>query len=421
MMNIIRKGQYETNIALYSFNNFVDASMYFRELTKDAPENRSQQVKFGERGLFFIYPKSGYINDADFFLVFINKTFVVWIHANDGFALMDIANPVNDALEKYIVDNTEMYLIKKLTIEAYAKGYEIETKQLEFTTDYPASIKVSGKIFSKEIDPLPVATVNILETGDSLYTDSEGYFEHTILLDGIDDIELGTNFYLKPDKADELTRFRGGLLESTLKHNRSGKERNQMWSLETAGNKIFGKSYVKTKSGYKPYPIKGETAADGTITLTLDCRQAGSDFGHEQTFKGKREAGGITGTWSGTGGGGLFSADSGGYSPVKRKTPLTDKTAQIKTFAVDFSGMPQKSAENLLNIGAGMDSNAMIYVSPERDALNLNPMKTISAKLVLTHLPKDQSGTISIFKYSIKHKGTRAFLDKRLRRPAFQK
>lgn len=54
MMNIVRKGQYETNIALYSFNNFVDAAMHYRELTKDAPKNRSQQVRFGERGLFFL-------------------------------------------------------------------------------------------------------------------------------------------------------------------------------------------------------------------------------------------------------------------------------------------------------------------------------------------------------------------------------
>ncbi len=86
--------------------------MHYRELTKDAPKNRSQQVRFGERGLFFIYPKSGYINDADFYLVYINKTFVVWMHANDGFALMDIANPVNEALDQYILNNTSMYLIR---------------------------------------------------------------------------------------------------------------------------------------------------------------------------------------------------------------------------------------------------------------------------------------------------------------------
>lgn len=411
MMNIVRKGQYETNIALYSFNNFVDASMYFRELTKDAPKNRSQQVKFGERGLFFLYPKSGYINDADFYLVYINKTFVVWMHANDGFALMDIANPLNEALEQYIVDNTEMYLIKKLTIEAYAEGFELQTKQLEFTTDYPASIKVSGKVFSKDINPLAVATVNILETGDSVYTDKDGYFEHTILLDGIDDIELAANFYLELDKAEQMTRFKGGLLKSSLKYNKDGKTRDQIWNLETAGKNIFGTAYVKTSDGNKPYPIKGNIDKDGGVTLTLDCRRAGSDFGCEQVFKGRLKNDGVEGEWSGTGGGGVFTADSDGYRRVERKIFLTDKTAQIKTFAVDFNGMLLKSADNLLNIGAGMDSNAMIFVKPKREALNLDPMKTISAKLVLTHLPDNQTGTLSVFTYGIRHEGTKAFLN----------
>ncbi len=169
------------------------------------------------------------------------------MHANDGFALMDIANPVNEALDQYILNNTSMYLIKKLTIEAQAEGYQMETKQMEFTTDFPASIKVSGKVFSKDIDPLAVATVNILETGDSILTDSEGYFEHTILLDGIKDIELSTNFYLDFDKVEKMTRFKGGLLESELKYNKDGKIRNQIWNLETAGKKGIRNSIHKSK------------------------------------------------------------------------------------------------------------------------------------------------------------------------------
>jgi len=409
LMNIIRKGEYETNIALYSFNNFVDASMYFRELTKDAPKNRSQQVKFGERGLFFLYPKSGYINDADFYLVFINKTFVVWMHANDGFALMDIANPVNDALSKYILDNTGMYLIKKLTIEAYAEGFARERKQLEFTTDYPASIKVSGKVFDKEITPLPVATVNILETGDSFFTNSEGYFEHTILLDGISDIELSTNFYLDMDQAEKMTRFDGGLLQSELTYNADGKNRTQIWKLETAGEKIFGTAYIKIKDKYRDYPLKGEIQKDN-ITITLDCGKAGSDFGCEQVFEGKYTGSGISGKWTGTGGGGIFSADGTVYQPAERKIILSADTGQIKTFSVDFEGRLQKSDDSLLNIGAGMDSNAMIFVKPFREKLALDPMYTISAKLVMTHLPDNQKGDISVFKYGLKTSGTQAYL-----------
>lgn len=409
MMNIIRKGQYETNVALYSFNNFVDASQYFHMLTKDAPKKTSQQVRFGERGLFFLEAKSGYINDADFYLVFINKTFVVWIYSNDGFALMDIANPINAGLNSFILDNTQMYLIKKLTLEAHAEGYELQTKQLSFLTDFPASIKVSGKVFSKEIDPLPVATVNILETGDSFYTDKNGYFEHTILLDGIDDIELSANFYLDMDEASRLTSFKGGFFESGLRSSRDGQIREQMWNLETSGEKIFGNSYIQTSSGLNAYPVRGSASGD-EISLTLDCRRAGSDFGCEQVFSGRVTETGIAGEWSGTGGGGTFEADGSKFSPTDRKIILSGKTGEIRTYSVDADGKLLKSADSLVNIGAGSDSSSMIYVEPILKNLKLDPAKTVSAKLVLTHLPDNQSGNLSVFTYRLRQEGTAKYL-----------
>jgi hypothetical protein len=331
------------------------------------------------------------------------------MHANDGFALMDIANPVNEALDKFILDNTDMYLIKKLTLEVSAEGYELQTKQLAFTTDFPASITVSGKVFTKELDPLPAATVNILETGDSFLTDSEGNFKHSIMLDGIDDIELGATFYLDYDQASKMTMFKGGFFESAMIYDTSGKTRKQIWNLETAGTKVFGTAYVNTSKGYQSYPIKGESTEDG-ITLTLDCKRAGTDFGCEQVFNATRKNGTLEGKWTGTGGGGSFNADTGGYRPVERKVILTDKTADIKTYAVDFNGKLLRSSDNILNIGAGRDSNAMIYISPNREALKLDPIKHISAKLVLTHLPDNQRGRISIFKYDVLQDGTQNYL-----------
>jgi hypothetical protein len=412
LMNIVRKKKYETNIAVYSFNNFVDAAQYYRELTKDAPENRSQQVRFGERGLFFLYPKSGYINDADFYLVFINKTFVVWMHADDGFALMDIANPVNEAMDELIVNNTELYLMKRITVEAFVDGYKVQSKPIEFTNDFPSSIKVSGKVFDKNVKPMPVATVNILETGDSFYTDNDGYFEHTIMLDGINDIELSTNFYLEEDRKHLVSSFKDGLLEANVKASKNKKSRTQLWKLEKAGDKIFGTAYVKTSKGYKEYPMKGEVGKGDQLTLHLDCSRAGTNFKCEQNFVGKVSKSGINGVWTGTGGGGSFFADSQKFSVTQRKITVSDQIAQIKTFAVGFDGKLQRSDDSILNIASGHDSNAMLFIKPYRTKLKLDNIKTISAKLVLTHLPKNQKGNFSIFKYEMVRNGTKASLGK---------
>ncbi len=112
------------------------------------------------------------------------------------------------------------------------------------------------------------------------------------------------------------------------------------------------------------------------ITLTLDCGKSGSDFGCEQVFEGSLKGDGLEGSWSGTGGGGVFKADSGGYKSSERKIILSDNTAQIKTFAVNFDGQLLKSADNMLNIGAGSDSNAMVFfVKPNHGAFHLDPIK----------------------------------------------
>jgi len=412
LMNIIRKKNYETNVAVYSFRNFVDANQYFKELTKDAPKRRSQQVRFGERGLFFLYPKSGYINDADFYLVFINKTFVVWMYSNDGFALMDIANPVNKSLNNLILNHSKMYMVKNITVEVMSEGFETQTKNIKFTNEYPSSITVSGKVFTKDLDPMRTATVNILETGDSLYTDKDGTFSHTIMLDGIEgrDIKLGTNFYMEEIGADKMTRLESGLIEVTLKNGKN-REFKQLWKIETAGDKIFGNAYIKTSSGLKDYPLSGNIENRDKLNLRLDCSKSGSDFRCEQIFRGQLTPEKISGSWSGTGGGGIFSADRKKFSEQEREIVATRQNIEMKTYTVR-DGVLLTSDDSLLNIGSGTDSTTMIYVKPTKSFGKSDEIKSVSRKLILTHLPENQSGNLSIFRYDIINDGDKLRLGK---------
>jgi hypothetical protein len=308
------------------------------------------------------------------------------------------------------MNNTKMYLLKKLSLEVAAEGYEVSTENIEFTNDFPSSIKVSGKVFKEDLSPLKTATVNILQTGDSIYTDKDGYFEHTIMLDGLadNDIELSANFYMKRDESSVNKVFSDGLIESTLK-NKRGKEYVQLWKLETAGEKVFGTAYIKSRNEYKGYPISGKISGED-IKLRLDCSKAETNFRCEQNFTGKLSEKDFKGEWTGTGGGGSFHADTDEYSEVSRKVIISKDTAQIKTFAVDFDGKLQRSDDNILNIASGTDSNAMVFIKPIPEKMGFDNIKTVNAKLVLTHLPQNQSGSLSIFKYHIITKGTEAFL-----------
>ncbi len=396
LMDIIRKKQYRTNVAVYSFNNFVDAEKLFKQLTNDAPKNRSQMVRFGERGLFFIYPRSGYINDADFYLVFINRTFVVWMQADDGFAIMDVANPVNEAINRFIVNNPKIYMTKSIHLQASAEGLETQTKKLDFTTDYPASIKVSGKVFDRKAGALQGARVMILETGDSMITSADGSFSKTLLLDGIKDVELSANFYMEQDEASKAASFGSGLVEAVLSSS-DGDRRTQLWKLDSVTESYFGTAYIKTSKGTAGYPLTGKIMKNGLLNLTLDCSNTGIDFKCQQVFTGQVKNGKIQGKWSGTGGGGTFSAELGKYTPVTRKVMITKDVADIRTMISPNSGVYTQADTPSLVVSSNPNNNAVIYVSPDMNRLGLDDVTTAEVKLVLTHIPKNQSGSLSVF------------------------
>ena len=396
LMNIVRKKQYQTNVAIYSFNNFVDAEKLFKQLTDDAPKNRSQMVRFGERGLFFIFPKSGYINDADFYLVFINRTFVVWIQADDGFAIMDVANPVNEAIRKFIADNPKLYMTKAIHLQATGNGYDTQTKRIEFTTDFPSSIKLSGRVFDKKMTPMQGVRVTVLETGDSVLTGGDGSFAKTLLLDGIKDIELSANFYMEPDAASKSGRFESGLAETSVT-GADGDSRTQLWKLDSVTENYFGTAYIKTSKGTNGYPISGKIMKNGQVNLTLDCSNTGIDFKCQQVFTGQMKSGKIQGKWSGTGGGGTFVTDLTKYSTVTRKVMITKDLADIKTMISNNTGVYTQADTPSLVVSSNANNNAVIYVKPDMSRLGLDEVTTAGVKLVLTHVPKNQAGSLSVF------------------------
>ncbi|MGE4267953.1 MAG: hypothetical protein AB7F25_11005 [Deferribacterales bacterium] len=396
LMNIVRRDQYKTNVAIYSFNNFVDAEKLFKQLTNDAPKNRSQMVRFGERGLFFIFPKSSNINDADFYLVFINRTFVVWIQADDGFAIMDIANPVNDAIRKFIADNPKLYMTKAIHLQASGSGYETQTKRIEFTTDFPASIKLSGKVFNNRTIPMQNVRVTVLETGDSVLTAADGSFSKTLLLDGIKDIELSANFYMDMDAASRSGRFASGLVETVLK-DADGSERTQLWKMDSVTDTYFGTAYIKTSKGTNGYPITGKIMKNGQLNLTLDCSNTGIDFKCQQVFTGQIKSGKLQGKWSGTGGGGTFESDLSKYSTVSRKVMITKDVADIRTMISNNNGIYTQADTPSLVVSSNANNNAIIYAVPDVKKLGLDEVTTAGVKLVLTHVPKNQAGSLSVF------------------------
>lgn len=395
LLNIKRKASYKTDVAIYSYNSFVDASEMFRSLTLNAPKKRSQMVRFGDMGQFFLFPKSGYINDADFYLVFISRTFVVWIHSDDGFAIMDVANPVNDSIKKFIADNPKLYMLKSLHVTAEGQGLKPQTKTLTFTVDYPSSIEISGRVFDKRMNPLQNIAVRIQETGDTLTTDKKGVYKKVINLDGTKDIALSANFYMEAVKSSGA--FESGLLETVLK-SEGAEDRTQLWKLENVSGKLTGTAYVKTASGYSGYPVSGKLTKNTDVTLTLDCSRKGLDFKCEQKFSGQMKDGAITGSWTGTGGGGTFVSDMKAYVPVKRKIIITDDIADIAAYRSAKGGYAPVS-ERFPVISASDKDSTVLYVKPDTKRLGIDDIRFISARLVLTHLMKDQAGNLSVFAY----------------------
>jgi len=399
LLNIKRKKKYEVNAEIYIFKTILKAHDFFAEQAAKGNQENIKRVRFGDIGAFYFYPKSKYINDADFHLIFISKTFVVKVNADDGFALMDVAYGINRRLSKFVADNYKLYLKSKLTIMTEANGFKGQAKELLFTGESPSVVKINGIVLDKESRPIKNAEIRISETGKSTKTDNMGKYEFVLKLEGENPYEFKNNFFLTPLKKEKKL-FTDGYYTVETTYEKTGKKQVQTWMLNIYGNAVRGEASIKIGDKIKTFPLTGSIHGK-KLDVKLDCSNNNSVYGCNQTYKGNVGDKFATGGWRGTGGGGHWKLDKNSFTSKLKQIILDQANTKINP-AVFFKGEVKflNDWEGLF-ISSGMGNTRFLQVRIKPDKLNINKKLVKRAVLELTRLPGGHEGNIKIYKYNL--------------------
>lgn len=398
IMNIKRKKTFDVKATVHAYNNYVTAFDKYEELAKKAPKGKVQEIGFGDKGVFYYVPKSAYINDADFTIVFLNKIFVAEIQADDGFALMDAAANINANIQRFILSNIEFFLVRNISISVTAKGFERTSDILGFTEEEPKEVTVTGKVFSEDSKPLANAEVAVLETGKSVKTAADGSYKYSVKMGGKKNVNIAKNFYLKEIKQEKAVApsIEDGVFSVNIFKTDGTQEAGSVWKLAFYGSTVHGKALMGEEGRQRLYPLKG-SFENGRLSLTLDCRAGGSSFKCVRNFEGTLSPDSVNGTWTGTGGGGAWKLALNSYSEITDYIYLTEDNSEFSRFVKQ--GSKTRTEKGALTVTANDEKVSGILFSLKKDRPEFNEVFIKSANLVLTHVPQQQSGTMRLFRY----------------------
>lgn len=409
IMNIKRKKTFDVKASIYAFNNYVSAYDQYDLLAKKAPKGKVQEIAFGDRGIFYYIPNSSYINDANFTIVFINKIFVAEITADDGFALMDAAANINADIHKFIISNLEYFIVRNISLSVTADGFERFGDILGFTEEEPSEITIKGTAFSDDVTPLKDAEVTFLETGKTIKTDKNGAYSYTVKMGGNKPVVITKNFYLKKIETDtdKSLSLEDGVFAVNIDKEDGASEPSSVWKLAFYGNTVHGKALMGEEGRQRLYPLRG-TYESGVLLLNLDCRTQGSSFKCARNFEGKIDESGILeGSWTGTGGGGKWKLHLNSYAETTEYIYLNEDNSNFRKLS--FKNGETKIDEGALVVSSSDAGVTGVLFSLEKDKPEFNEVFIKSAKLVLTHLPQQQFGTISLFRFITETKNNKIY------------
>ncbi len=384
---IQRKKSFKVDIEIYYAKNFIVAKSIYEEKLKRKVKYK-KRVGFGDIGTMLIEPDKHRYPDADYELVFIDKNFVISLRSTDGFALMDFADYIENAISVYILNNFDKFFIKNLSISVSAGEYGIKTEQIDFVAENLKQILIEGRVFDNKNRPIAFANVEIKDFNLKTQTDEDGYYRFVLKFNGKKKISLTKNFFLKSavsssDKKDVK------IYHLTVDYKINSMKKDNIF-LKVENNFALIKFDSKIDKALK------FRASNNNIHFVRDC-SGGSSFRCIQIFDGKIADGKITGTWKGTGGGGKWFAE---LLDLKTKEVfVTGKYCKLSQVELDKNKDISNQSDDLI-VSYGYDYNKYIYLECKFD--KIDKFFNNKIKLKLTHLSSVNKNKKDLFLYYVK-------------------
>lgn len=288
ILDIERSNTYVVSARIFDCDNFGIALDKYKELAaiskKNAKKKQIAPVPFGEQGVMVALPlkdRKGKSQQANYYLTFIFRNFVVQVYSDDGFAQMDMSGEIESRIYKYLESKGINYAVNKINLLVNTGDTEyIDT--LSFTGDKIASVLITGVVLDANNKPVPNVLVKAIETKQEIKTDKNGKFKITVSSGKGNSISMVKTIFLPFAYKGNRKALTSGFYPVEVKNNNTVTYDALINILEDK-NKISG--YMVDKKTLKRYPLTGFVRGDN-VTLDVDCTEQNSVFNCRKVFKG---------------------------------------------------------------------------------------------------------------------------------------
>ncbi len=413
ILDIERENTYIVSARIFECDNFAEALKNYKELaeisTKHAKRKQIAPVPFGEQGIMVALPlqkKHGKSQQANFYVTYIFRNFVIQVYSDDGFAQMDMSGAIESNIYKYLKFKGINYAVNRINLQVEI-GTSLYMDSLSFTGDKIASVLISGIVLDANNKPVADAKITAVETNQTIVSDKDGKFNFNVTSGKGKSISMVKTIMLPFPISGEKKALSTGFYPIEVKKN-DKTVFNGLLNILVNNNKISG--YLIDTNLNKRFPVTGYVKGDN-ITIDTDCTEAGSTLNCRKIFKGSLISDYIVQGKAIGVGSGDFIIDKNKFVTITESSYIRD-TGIILNLSVLQNGVQKYSSQNNMPLNAGeanksfleLNTNGfigkdMLYFKQAYLKLNVLGLNIKNkAEIVLFKRIVDKSGKVSMQK-----------------------
>ncbi len=354
ILDIERENTYVVSARIFECDNFAEALKNYKELADISKKyaNRKQvaPVPLGEQGIMVALPlqkKQGKSQQANFYITYIFRNFVIQVYSDDGFAQMDMSGAIESNIYKYLKTKGINYAVNRINLKVET-GTSLYMDSLSFTGDKIASVLISGIVLDVNNKPVPDAKITAVETNQSVVSDKNGRFSINVTSGKGKSISMVKTIMLPFSISGERLALSTGFYPIEVKN--KGKEVfSGLLNILVKNNRVSG--YLIDTNLNKRFPVTGYVRGDN-VTIDTDCTEPGSTLNCRKIFKGSLVSDYIVQGKAIGVGSGDFIIDKNKFTIIT-ESPYIRDTGIALNLSVLQNGVQKYSSQKNMPLNAG--------------------------------------------------------------------
>lgn len=361
ILDIERSNTYVVSARIFDCDNFGVALDKYKELAeiskKNAKKKQIAPAPFGEQGVMVALPlknMQGKSQQANYYVTYIFRNFVVQVYSDDGFAQMDMSGEIEKRIYDYLKSKGINYAVNKINLLINTTDNEyIDT--LSFTGEQVSSVLITGIVLDINNKPVPNVSIKAMETNQETKTDSNGKFSIVVSSGKGNSISMVKTIFLPFAYKGNRKALSSGFYPLEVKNNNKIIYEALINVLED-NNRVSG--YMIDKNTLKRYPLLGFVRGDN-VTLDVDCTEPNSVLNCRKIFKGSLTSDYVIEGKAIGAGSGNFTINKKKFIVFTENPYLRDTGAELKLTVID-KGHQKYSSQNNLALNAGEKNRSFL-------------------------------------------------------------